>query len=428
MRENQKILIVDGQDEARESYQRLLEDEYDLLLAATGKEAIRNLSKNRVRLILIDLLLPDFSGLEILQKLKKSIPSAEIIIVTALNEIEAVVKAMKSGAQEYMLKPFTAEEIPTTINRVLHQSHEKNEAEQPFEQMIGRDKVMRKIFDLITNISQCDGTVLILGESGTGKELVANAIHNLSLRKNEPFVIINCAAIPSTLMESQTFGHIRGAFTGATRTNIGKLEIADKGTIFLDDIDSLDIQMQAKLLRFIQEKEFERVGSNHVIKVDTRIIAASNKNLKEMMAYGEFREDLFHRLNVFPIFLPPLRERKGDIPLLVDHFLNRNAKKYDRPIKKISGRAIRFLKDCEWPGNVRELQNLVERLFILSKGHVIHLDDISVHASLSTNRTTEVPLKEAVYDYERKIIHRTLEEMNGNKKKAAEKLGIHRNT
>jgi len=297
----------------------------------------------------------------------------------------------------------------------------------PFEKMIGKNIKMRKIFDLISTVSQSDGTVLIHGESGTGKELVARAIHNRGHRSNQPFVVINCAAIPATLMESEIFGYNRGAFTGATTTSIGKLEIADKGTVFLDDIDSLDINMQAKLLRIIQEKEFERLGSTKVIKADVRFVAASNKDLEKLISRGEFREDLYYRLNVLPIKLPPLRERRGDIPLLLNHFLELYAKNMGKSPKKISNEAVKVLTEYDWPGNVREVQNIVERFTTITKGSIIDLKDIAT-LDMGKREKKDMTLKEAVSAFEKKLIFEILESVEGNRKKAAERLGIHRNT
>nr|MBC8246735.1 sigma-54-dependent Fis family transcriptional regulator [Deltaproteobacteria bacterium] len=284
-----------------------------------------------------------------------------------------------------------------------------------------------KIFELITIIAQSDGTVLIQGESGTGKELVARAIHKRSQRSTDPFVVSNCAAIPSTLMESEMFGYCRGAFTGAVNTRIGKLELANKGTVFLDDIDTLDISMQAKLLRIIQEKELERLGSSKVIKLDVRFIAASNKDVEKMTEKGQFREDLYYRLNVFPIKLPPLRERRGDIPLLLDHFTTRFSRETGSSKRQFSQGAVNTLVNYDWPGNVRELQNLMERVLTITPGTVIRSRDIPAFGS----RKTEIKgktLKDAINSFERRYISDTLEAVGGNKKRAAEKLGIHRNT
>ena len=430
------ILVVDDEHGVRQSFNMVLKDEYNVLLAGTGKEMTEIFTKNSVDLILLDILLPDGNGLDLLANLKETDPNVEIIMVTAVNDVQAAVKAIKLGAYEYIIKPFVVDEVLTVIKRAFEKrslkkevAYLRNELEryQPFEEMVGQDKKMLKIFDLISTISKSDGTVLIQGESGTGKELVARAMHNRSPRKNNPFVVINCAAIPATLMESEIFGYNRGAFTGASNTNIGKLEISDKGTVFLDDIDSLDINMQAKLLRIIQEKEFERLGSNKIIKVDVRFVAASNKDINIMISQNKFREDLFYRLNVFPIKLPPLRARKDDIPLLLNHFIKLNAQNSGKPPKKISERAMKVLIDYHWPGNVRELQNLVERLCTITKDIVIRLKDVAPD-NVNKTEIKDMTLKEAVSLFEKGYISETLENVSWNRKKAADKLGIHRNT
>jgi DNA-binding NtrC family response regulator len=414
----------------------VLKDGYHVLLAETGKEAMDIFAKNQIDLILLDIRLPDINGIELLERLKAMEPNAEVIMVTAVKEIDVAVKAIKLGAYEYIIKPFSVDDILNLINRALEKhnlvkevTYLRNELERchPFEQIIGKDEKMGNIFDLISRISESDSAVLIQGDSGTGKELVARAIHNLSPRKPQPFVVVNCAAIPATLMESTIFGHHKGAFTGATRTNIGKLEIANKGTVFLDDIDTLDISMQAKLLRVIQEKEFERLGSTKLIKVDVRFLAASNKSLKDLISQGTFREDLYYRLNVFPIKLPPLRERKKDIPLLLKHFLDLNAKNTGKPKKRFSDNARKMLTEYRWPGNVRELQNLVERSFTITRDSVIRLKDISPFY-VAEKKIEEMTLKEAVNSFEKQYIGEILELVDGNRKKAAEMLGIHRNT
>ena len=430
------ILVVDDEHGVRQSFNMVLKDEYNVLLAGTGKEMTEIFTKNSVDLILLDILLPDGNGLDLLANLKETDPNVEIIMVTAVNDVQAAVKAIKLGAYEYIIKPFVVDEVLTVIKRAFEKrslkkevAYLRNELEryQPFEEMVGQDKKMLKIFDLISTISKSDGTVLIQGESGTGKELVARAMHNRGPRKNNPFVVINCAAIPATLMESEIFGYNRGAFTGASSTSIGKLEISDKGTVFLDDIDSLDINMQAKLLRIIQEKEFERLGSNKIIKVDVRFVAASNKDINIMISQNKFREDLFYRLNVFPIKLPPLRARKDDIPLLLNHFIKLNAQNSGKPPKKISERAMKVLIDYHWPGNVRELQNLVERLCTITKDIVIRLKDVAPD-NVNKTEIKDMTLKEAVSLFEKGYISETLESVSWNRKKAADKLGIHRNT
>ncbi len=430
------ILVVDDEHGVRQSFNMILKDEYNLLLAGTGQEAIDIFTNNSVDMILLDICLPDSDGLELLEKFKEADPKTEIIMVTAVNEVQTAVKAIKLGAYEYIIKPFIVDDILTVIGRALEKqslvkevTYLRNALERyhPFEKMIGKDIKMRKIFDLISTVSQSDGTVLIHGESGTGKELVARAIHNRGHRSNQPFVVINCAAIPATLMESEIFGYNRGAFTGATTTNIGKLEIADKGTVFLDDIDSLDINMQAKLLRIIQEKEFERLGSTKVIKADIRFVAASNKDLEKLISRGEFREDLYYRLNVLPIKLPPLRERRGDIPLLLNHFLELYAKNIGKSPKIFSNEAVKVLTEYDWPGNVREVQNIVERFTTITKGSIIGLKDIAT-LDMGKREKKDMTLKEAVSAFENKFIFEILESVDGNRKKAAERLGIHRNT
>jgi DNA-binding NtrC family response regulator len=436
MEKRATILVVDDEHGIRQSFNMVLKDQFNVLLAENGQQAIDLLNRNTVDLILLDILLPDINGLDLLEQLKTIDPNPEIIMVTAVREIQTAVKAIKLGAYEYIIKPFLVEDVINLINRALEKrtllrevTYLRTELQRyhPFEAIVGEDEKMKKVFDLIATIAESDGAVLIQGESGTGKELVARAIHNLSLRKEQPFVVISCAAIPPTLMESELFGYQKGAFTGATRTTIGKLEIGNKGTIFLDDIDTLDVNMQAKLLRVIQEKEFERLGTTKVIKIDVRFVAASNKDLKALMQNGEFREDLFYRVNVFPVELPPLRERKKDIPLLVTHFLDYNAKRSAKPPKRFSRRAMKALMDYDWPGNVRELQNMVERSFTITKDPTIRLRNIS-SLNIAKANIKDMTLKEAVNLFEQQYIHEVLESVEGNKKKAASILGIHRNT
>ncbi|MBW2004688.1 MAG: sigma-54-dependent Fis family transcriptional regulator [Deltaproteobacteria bacterium] len=430
------ILVVDDEHGVRQSFFMVLKDEFKVLLAESGNEAIDIFSKNAIDVILLDILLPDSDGLDLLEKLKEMDPNTEIIMVTAVKEIQTAVKAIKLGAYEYIIKPFIVDEVLSVIHRALEKyslvkevAYLKYELERyhPFEKMVGKDKKMKKIFELIATIAQSYGTVLIQGESGTGKELVARAIHRRSSRKDRPFVVISCAAIPSTLMESEIFGHNKGAFTGAIHTSIGKLEIAHKGTVFLDDIDSLDINMQGKLLRVIQEKEFERLGSTKVIEIDVRFIAASNKDLEELISKGEFREDLFYRLNVFPVQPPPLRDRRDDIPLLLNHFLALHSRDRNLQAKSFSQGAIKILMKYDWPGNIRELENLVERLSTLCKDTIIHFKDIPMFTMTKTE-IKGMPLKEAVKTFEKQYVGAVLESVNWRRSKAAEILGIHRNT
>lgn len=436
MKKKDTILIVDDENGVRQSFNMVLKDEYNVLLAETGQEAMEIFRKNSIDLVLLDILLPDIDGINLLKQFVEIDANAEIVMVTAVNEIQTAVKAIKLGAYEYIIKPFVVDDVLSVIRRALEKksllkevAYLRNELErfQPFEKMVGNDKKMRKIFKLISIIAESDGSALIQGESGTGKELVARAIHNRSNRRQGPFVVINCAAIPPTLMESKIFGHNKGAFTGAAGTSIGKLELADKGTVFLDDIDSLDVNMQAKLLRIIQEKEFERLGSTKVIEVDVRFVSASNKDINEMIYKGDFREDLYYRLNVFPIYMPSLRERKDDIPLLLEHFLELTSKKTGKPPKRFSKKDVHALMEYSWPGNVRELENLVERLFTITKGPVIQLGN-NIAFNIGKKEIKDLPLKEAVNIFEKKYISEVLESVDGNRTKAAKKLGIHRNT
>jgi DNA-binding NtrC family response regulator len=435
--DKKSILVVDDEYGVRESFNLVLSDDYEVFLAESGKEATEIFTKNTIDLILLDIMLPQVSGLDLLRQFKDLDPDVEIIMVSAVKDVETAVKAMKYGAYDYVVKPFIVDDIKNIIARAIEKHHlirevtylrDELERYYPFEQIVGKDRKMMEIFDLISTLSNSDGAILIQGESGTGKELIARAIHKLDSRHNHPFVVINCAAIPATLMESEIFGHNKGAFTGASSNKIGKLEIADKGIVFLDDVDLLDIGMQAKLLRVIQEKEFERLGSTKVIKIDVRFIAATNKKLKHLIENEEFREDLYYRLNVFPIDIPPLRERREDIPILLDHFLGKYAKNSGRSPKRFSKSALKILTDhYDWPGNVRELQNLVERLSTITRGNIIYPRSISAF-NVTKKEIKDMPLKEAVDVFEKQLIAEALERSGGSRKEAARILGIHRNT
>ena len=435
-RKKATILVVDDEKGVRQSFDLVLKDSYQVLLSGSGGEARGVLSKRKVDIVLLDIMLPDINGMDLLQSIKETDPNTEVIMVTAVKEIQTAVKAIKMGAYEYIIKPFMVDDVLTIISRALEKkklveqvAYLKDELDRygKFERIVGSDKKMLEIFELIRSICDSDGAVLIQGESGTGKELVARAVHNQSSRKSCPFIVINCAAIPKTLMESELFGHIKGAFTGATNTIIGKLELADRGTAFLDDIDCLEVNMQAKLLRVIQEKEFERLGSNKVIKSDVRFLAASNKNLPDLIEKGLFREDLFYRLNVFPIFIPPLRERRGDIPVLLAHFLEQHAKRSGKPRRSFSQEALNILTEYDWPGNVRELQNLVERLATITKEPVIGLRNLNT-LSIGRKPIKDMTLKDAVNAFERQYITDVLDSVGYSRKKASELLGVHRNT
>ncbi len=432
------ILIVDDEPGVRQSFKMVLKEYYRLYFAENGKMACDIFNQKRVDLVLLDILLPDLDGLDLLKQLKEIEPATEIIMVSALKEIASAVSAMKRGAFDYITKPFEVDELLNVVQKALERKklhkeivylRDELERFQPFEAMVGQSEVMKAIFSLISKVAlaKSPGAILIQGESGTGKELVARAIHNRSLRTAQPFVVVNCAAIPVTLMESELFGYSRGAFTGALESRSGKLEIADSGTLFLDDIDSLDISMQARLLRVLQEKEYEKVGSDRVVNVDIKFIAASNKDLLRLVSKGKFREDLYYRLNVFPIELPPLRERKADIPELLSHFLSANGKSNGTGLKSFSKKALRVLTTYDWPGNVRELENYVERLFIISRGDVIRYEDVLPLQKINHQPRT-LKLKDAVSGFERRHIKTILGTVDGRRGAAARILGIHRNT
>jgi DNA-binding NtrC family response regulator len=431
------ILVVDDERSVRDSLQMVLQDDYDIYLAETGGEALRIFESRAVDIVLLDIMLPDTDGRRLIPDLKAIDPCVEIVVVTALKDLRSGIDAMKNGAHEYLVKPFDVENVKAVVARALKKKRLqkevfllKQEADHghSFGTMVGRNADMRAVFGLIATVAASDGTVLIQGESGTGKELVARAIHEQSARARNPFVVINCAAIPATLMESELFGHRRGAFTGAAADCPGKLEIANTGTIFLDDIDSLTIKMQAKLLRVIQQKEFERIGTHRIIKADIRIIASSNQDLLELVAQNRFREDLFYRLNVLPITLPPLRNRRDDIPLLLEHFLRAYAERKGEKPKKLTPAAVDCLTAYHWPGNVRELENLVERICTINPEHTIRLANLPALTPIGGAPNEQTSLKKAVQAFEKQYIQSVMEAANGNKTEAARRLGIHRNT
>jgi DNA-binding NtrC family response regulator len=431
------ILIVDDERGVRDSLQMVLCDDYDIYLAETGAEALEIFESRAVDIVLLDIMLPDIDGRRLIPNLKAIDPCVEIVVVTALKDLRSGIDAMKNGAHEYLVKPFDVENVKAVVARALKKKrlHKevfllKSEVDHghSFGTMVGRNPEMQSVFRLITTVASSDGTVLIQGESGTGKELVARAIHEQSLRARNPFVVINCAAIPSTLMESELFGHRRGAFTGAATDCPGKLEIANTGTIFLDDIDSLTIKMQAKLLRVIQQKEFERIGTHRIIKADIRIIASSNQNLLELIALNRFREDLYYRINVLPIALPPLRDRRDDIPLLLEHFLRAHADRRGEKPKQLTPAAVSHLTAYHWPGNVRELENLIERICTINPEQTIRLANLPPLTPIGGAQNEQTSLKEAVQAFEKQYIQSVMEATNGNKTEAARRLGIHRNT
>ena len=379
------VLIIDDEVGTRESIKMILKHDYEVFLAKDAEEAFLQIKEHSPDVILLDIILPDIDGLKVLEKIKGSDPDVIVIMITATKTVKTAVEAMKLGAYDYVTKPFDIDELRLIINRALStQSLEKEvkylrkEIDKSFNfgNIIGKSKTMENIFKVVRQIADSKSTVLIMGESGTGKELVSRAVHYNSNRKNYPFVTINCAAIPETLIESELFGHERGAFTNAIEKKLGRFEIAHHGTLFLDEIGELSLNTQAKILRFLEEKEFNRVGGSKTMKVDVRLITATNRDLNQLLKKGEFREDLYYRINVVPIVIPPLRERKEDIPMLLDHFIKKFNDENNKKVKGVSKEALVLMMNYDWPGNVRELENLIERVIALTSNESIQPNEL----------------------------------------------------
>ncbi|MFH1347866.1 MAG: sigma-54 dependent transcriptional regulator [Candidatus Margulisiibacteriota bacterium] len=434
------ILVVDDEKSMRESMSMLLREDYNIKLAKSGKEAIEIVKRHPIDLVLLDIRLPEIDGIEVLKIIKGHDDSIEVIMVTAVIMVKKAVEAIRIGAYDYITKPFDIDALQEQVEKVLEKRRlmEQNnslrqliEKEYQFEKIVGKSKEIREVFKVIDDVARSNATILITGESGTGKELVARAIHNRSPRKDKLFVAVNCAAIPETLLESELFGHERGSFTGATERQIGKFEIANGGTLFLDEIGSMSLPMQAKLLRVIQEKEIERIGAGYPTPIDVRIISATNSNLRQAIKKYSFREDLFYRLNVIPIHLPPLRERREDVPLLANHFLHKCSREFGKKIKTIKKEAMHLLSLYDWPGNIRELENLMERLVVLTKKDSIGTEHLptEIKGELPCKPdSNETRLYKALQKFEAEFIQSALEKAGGKKGKAAKVLGIHRNT
>jgi DNA-binding NtrC family response regulator len=440
-----RILVVDDDQGIRDSLEEILEEEYELTLVENGLLALEEVKRRVFDLVLMDLTMPGIDGLETLKRVKLIDEHLDVVMISATDKARQAIDSLRSGACDYVTKPFEPDRITAVVERVLKKrsmeqelSYLRSEAEQRDGQfrMVTRAESMRGVLDLVDKVARTSSSVLIIGESGTGKELIARSIHLKSTRAAKPFVAINCASIPAELIESELFGYERGAFTGATRRTIGKLEYADQGTVFLDEIGCLRPELQAQLLRFLQEREVTRVGSNRTIKVDVRVIAATNSRLEELVRDGSFREDLYFRLNVIPVKLPPLRQRKGDIPLLARYFLSKFNRKLNRKVGEISPEAMAVLESYHWPGNVRELENLMERMVVLGtdgrgidesalpfdlllQGRLIEADCID---------QGETGLSRARHSFEREFIIRVLRRCQGNQAEAARLLKVHRNT
>ena len=438
-----RILIVDDEEVLRDVLDAVLRREgFEIAMAASGEEALSILdSDDNIDLVILDIMLPGISGIDTLRAVRISNPNLPVIIITAFSSIDGAIEAMKHGAFHYIPKPFKNEEVVLTVNKALEQRRLSNENERLKEELsekyayaniIGKSEPMKKVYELIRLSAPSRSNILIAGESGTGKELVAKAIHHASPRARNAFVTVNSGSLPPELLESSLFGHMKGAFTGAIATKRGLFEVADGGSIFLDEIGNINLETQAKLLRVIQEKEFMRLGSVETVKVDVRIIAASNADLSKLMAENRFREDLYYRLNVITIPLPPLRRRREDIPLLVAHFLEKYSEENKRKVREVTPDAMRILLDYAWPGNVRELENTIERAVVLCTGDRIGpemLPDYLRFPAQTDQPAMIVPsdgisLKDAVSRYERTMILQSLEMANGVQKRAAELLQL----
>jgi DNA-binding NtrC family response regulator len=440
-----RILVVDDDPGAREALEIILEDSYDVVPAASGLDCLACVQEQSFDLVFLDITMPELDGIEVLKRLKAFNESVDVVMISALDRAREATAAMKYGAYDYITKPYESEDILSTVERVLKKRSLEQEVRYlrsesalrlDKSQIISQSEQMRAIFQLIDKVAQTSSNVLISGESGTGKELIARAIHTRSPRATKPFVAINCAAIPSELMESELFGHEKGAFTGAHSRTTGKFEFANGGTVFLDEISCLKLELQAKLLRVLQEREFARVGSHVNIKMDVRVIAASNTRLEERVREGLFRGDLYFRLNVIPVQLPPLRERPEDIPLLANHFLARLSRVLAKRIKGLTPGAMAVLRAYPWPGNIRELENLIERLVVLgSDDQWIEEKDLPFDLLLreeasesDEGASADAGLLQARMAFERQYILRALERCTWNQSGTARLLGIHRNT
>ncbi len=429
-----KIFIVDDELVMRKSLSGWLErDGYEVDTAESGEEAIEKLKKTRFDLLLVDIKMEGISGLDVLKHVMENDPDVAVVMITAYGSISTAIEAMKNGAHDYLLKPFDPDELGVLIEKIVEQQAQAREnlflKEQykdrtRFESMIGQSKPMQEVFDLIQDVSSMDSTVLITGETGTGKGLAAKAIHTNSPRSEGPFVLVNCGAIPEHLMESELFGHQKGAFTDAKETKKGRLELAHDGTLFLDEIGEISMRMQIDLLRVLEDRVFYRVGGTQPMEVDFRVVAATNRNLKKAIKNEIFREDLYYRLNVIAFQMPPLRERKEDIPLLAEHFLRRFSQETNKPVDKISRAAIDEMMLYEWPGNVRELENAIERAVVVGKEREIRPADLPFRRS---DDPTFIP-KNALKDIEKAHIEKVLDNYQWNIAKSSKILGIDRTT
>jgi DNA-binding NtrC family response regulator len=430
------ILVVDDEVNIRNALVTMLEKKgYQVYGAGSGEEALQHLEEVRMDLVITDLRMPGIGGMEFLHRLKDQWPDTEVVVMTAFGSIDTAVAAMRLGAYDYLTKPIDRERFPLVVEKALErhalafenkQLRDRLATRARFDQLVGESEPMQRVYDLVEMVADSEITVLLTGESGTGKELVARAIHHKSPKADGPFVTLNCGALPDNLFESELFGYEKGAFTGALTTKAGRFELGHGGTLLLDEIGELSLKSQVDFLRVLETKEFRRLGGTKVVKVDTRIIAATNRNLAEAVKQGDFREDLFYRLNVVPIKLPPLRERGDDIPLLVETFLPEFCAQHRRAPKEVSREAMRLLRLYAWPGNIRQLRNLLERLVVTVREDMLqpqHLPE-EIQASKEDIRTMVVTLGSPLEEIEKEVIRRTLSEVTNHREKVAKLLGI----
>lgn len=443
-----RILVVDDEMIVCESCQRILEEEgLEVETALSGAEAFAKMKENPFDIVITDLKMPGIDGMEVLRTIRKDYPDTIVIMITGFSTVETAVEAMKLGAFDYIPKPFTPDEVSIVVKKAIEQKNlllenlylrQELRERYGFHNIVGKSKKMQEIYRIIAKVAPTESTVLIYGQSGTGKELIARAIHFNSPRKDKPFVTVDCAVLSENLLESELFGHIRGSFTGAVTTKPGLFEVADGGTVFLDEVGNISLPIQAKLLRVLQEREFTPVGGTKAKKVDIRLIAATNKDLEKMIREETFREDLYYRLNIVPIHLPPLRERQEDIPILAVHFLKKYSEEMGKTIKGFTPEAMDKLMKYPWPGNVRELENLIERTVVMTDEEMIHIEHLILPGQQAGERVeksvpmTSEELKEikkqlrekAVEQIEKAFVLNALERNQWNVTKAAEEVGM----
>lgn len=438
----EEIIVVEDNHTMLEGIiESLRREGYKVSGYENGEEALKNFKLKVFSIAVVDLKMDPINGIEILKKFKEINSSTEIIMISAFGSVEDAVTAMKLGAFDFLTKPFSPDELRLRVKKAVEkfQSEQKiqnlietnrllnEEISSGFEEIIGRSQSIVQVLKLVDQVADSESTVLIQGESGTGKELIARAIHKKSNRSENPFIKVNCAALNDNLIESELFGHERGAFTGAIKLKKGRFELADSGTLFLDEVGDISPSLQVKLLRVLQDGEFERVGGEKTLNTNVRIISASNRNLQKLMTEGKFREDLYYRLSVIPVYLPPLRDRKEDIPILTDYFLHKFAVRLNRQKPRLSEEALRMLTDYHYPGNIRELENLIERLTVISANQVIEHNILAGHLNnfISEISTSEgIPLEIAVESFEKNLIVKAMKNANGIKNRAAKSLGI----